>query len=210
MAKINTKSLTDTPIYKLTNGIYRWFTVSLLWLLCSLPLVTVGAATAAALGEFSDPENVDAHPLVREYFKRFARCFAQGTALWLGFLALLVLLVVDVVFYQQFTGSHSWVLVVAALVLGNLLLGYTRFGFFCLAATEKTGLTDLLKRSGRTMLMCLPVWAIMAAMDLVVVTTLIRVPYLVIGILVLPGVYANVHCMLIQKFLKRYETGDEE
>ena len=210
MAKINTKSLTDTPIYKLTNGIYRWFTVSLLWLLCSLPLVTIGAATAAALGEFSDPENNDAHPLVREFFKRFARCFAQGTAVWLGFLVLLMLLVVDVTFYQQFTGSTHWAFPVVALVLGNLLLGYARFAFFCIAATEKTKLTELLKRAGRTLLMCLPMWAIMVGMDLVVVTTLIRVPYLLIGILVLPGVYANVHCMLIQKFLKRYETEDEE
>lgn len=209
MAKINPTSLTDTPAYKLTNGIYRWFVISQLWLLCSLPLVTIGAAGCAALGEFSDPENFYQHKLVRGYFRRFGQCFVQSTLLWLLFAAALGLLILDVTFYQQFTGNTGWGLPVTALVIGNVLLGYTRFGFYRIASGHKVGFGTLLKESGKMMLMCLPMWAVMAAVDMVVLSTLIQIPYLLVLLVVLPGIYANVHCMLIQRFMRRYEPEED-
>lgn len=204
MAKSNSTPLTDTPVYKLTNGICRWFLISLLWLLCSLPLVTAGAAACAALGEFSNPENTQQHKLIRDYFRRFGRCFSLATRLWLLALALLALLVLDVTFYQQFTGSTGWTLPVAALILGNLILGFLRFGFYEIAVGHKMGFKVLLKRAGETMLLCLPVWAIMTGMDLAVFSPLVRMPYFWFLAVLLPGLYANVHCMLIQRFLRRY------
>lgn len=201
--------LTDTPAYKLTNGIYRWFMVSILWLLCSLPVFTIGAATCAALGEFSDPDNFYSHKLTKDFFHRFARCFVQGTLVWLMFAGLIGLLVVDVTFYQQFTGSTGWVLPVVALVVGNALLGFARFAFFRIVGEEKTGMKHMLKQAGRQMLLCLPVWAIMTGIDLAVVSTLIQMPILMIMLVVLPGLYASVHCKLIQWFMRRYEKEEE-
>ena len=170
--------LTDTPAYKLTNAIYRWFLVSLLWLLCSLPIITMGAASAAAMGEFSDPENYYGHKLVRDFFCRFRSCFVRSTLLWIGFLLLLLLLVLDISFYQQFTGNTGRLLPALAVVLGNGLLGFVRFGGYAAATGENEGLKALLKQAGKTMLLCLPIWAVMVAMDLAVITTLIRIPYL--------------------------------
>ena len=210
MAKNNPTPLTDTPAYKLTNGIYRWFVVTLLWILCSLPVITVGAATCAALGEFSDPENYYSHKLVKDYFRRFGSCFAQGTILWTAFLLLTGLLVLDVTFYQQLTNGPGWGMTVAMLVLGNCLLGYVRFGFYQIAAEERVPFPRMLKQAGRKMLMCLPAWAIMAAVDLIVLSTLIRIPYLLVLLAVLPGIYANVHCLLIRMFMKRYEPDEDE
>lgn len=210
MAKINPTPLTDTPAYKLTNGLYRWFTVSLLWLLCSLPIVTIGAATCAAVGEFSDPENYYSHKLVRDFFHRFGRCFVQGTILWIGFLVLAGLLVLDVTFYQQYTGSSGWGMPVVALVIGNLLLGFMRFGFFQIASKDRVSLPQMLKLAAGMMVMCLPAWAIMTAVDLAVVSTLMQIPYLLFLLVLLPGIYANVHCMLIQKFMRRYEPAENE
>lgn len=209
MAKINTP-LTDTPAYKLTNGIYRWLIISLLWLLCSIPVVTVGAATCAALSEFADPEHFYQHKLVREYFRRLRQYFVQGTLMWGLLVAALGLLFVDVTFYQQFIGNPGWGIAVAALVIGNLLLCFARFGFYRIATEEAVGFGLLLKQSGKMMLMCLPMWAVMAAIDMVVVSTLIQIPYLLVVVVLLPGLYANVHCMLIQRFMRRYEVDEDE
>ena len=208
MAK-NNRVLTDTPAYKLTNGIYRWLVISLLWLLCSIPVVTVGAATCAALGEFADPDNFYQHKLVRGFFRRFAQCFVQGTLLWVLLLVALGLLFVDVTFYQQFSGNSGWGATVTALVIGNLLLCYARFGFFRIATEEPVSFGQLLKQSVKMLLMCLPMWAVMAAIDMVVISTLIRIPYFLIVLVLLPGLYANVHCMLIQRFMRRYETDED-
>lgn len=207
MAK-NPRPLTDTPAYKLTNGIYRWFMTSLLWLLCSLPLITVGAATCAALGEFADPENYDSHKLTKDFFRRFGRCFVPGTILWAAVLLLAGLLVLDVTFYQQYIGGGFW-MTVAALVLGIVLLGFARFGFYRIAAGEKAPFLRILREAAVTMVLCLPAWAIMTAVDLVVVSSLIGMPYLLFLVVVLPGLYANIHCMLIQRFLRRYEQPEE-
>lgn len=208
MAKNNATPLTDTPAYKLTNAIYRWFAVSMLWLLCSLPLVTMGAASAAAIGEFSDPENYYGHKLVRDFFRRFRLCFLRSTGLWLLFLLLTGLLVLDITFYQQLTGSTGWVLPALAAVLVNLLLGYVRFGCYTAAVTENTGMKTLLKQAGKTLLLCLPMWAVMVGMDLAVTVTLVRIPYLLFLLVLLPGLYADIHCKLIQMFLRRYEPDE--
>lgn len=206
MAKNQRTSLTDTPAYKLTNAIYRWFAVSVLWALCSVPIVTMGAASAAAIGEFSDPENYYGHKLTRDYFRRFRACFFRATALWVMFLLLGGLLALDVSFYRQFTGSTGWVLPAVAAMLGNLLLGVVRFGYFTVVTAEPCGFGALLKQSGKTMLLCLPIWAVMVAIDLVVITTLLRIPYLLFLLVLLPGLYADIHCKLIQMFLRRYES----
>ena len=201
----NQTPLTDTPAYKLTNAIYRWFAVSMLWLLCSLPVITIGAATAAAMGEFSDPENYYGHKLVKDFFCRFGRCFLRATGLWLLLAALAGLLVLDITFYQQLTGSSGRILPVLAVILGNLLVGFFRFGCYVAATDGEIRLGVLLKKAGKTMLLCLPIWAAMVGVDLAVVTTMIQVPYLMIVLILLPGLFADIHCKLIRMFLRRYE-----
>lgn len=209
MTKNQSASFTDTPLYKLTNAIYRWFAVSMLWVLCSIPLITIGAATASAMGEFSDPENCEGHGLVRDYFRRFHSCFFRGTALWVLFVLLIGLLVLDLSFYRQLTGSTGWVLPGAAGILGNLLLCFFRFCCFTAAHGRTGGFRALLRQGGRTMLLCLPVCALMVAMDLVGVTTMVKIPCLLVMLLVLPGFYADMHCRLIQMFLRRYESEEK-
>lgn len=198
-------ALTDTPLYRITSSISRWFAVSLLWLLCSLPIVTMGAATAAAMEASRDPEGGSPQGLVKGYFCSFRRHFFRATGLWLLTLAALALLVLDAVFYWQMMKSLPWLLPAAAVILGNLMLGFFRFGCFAMVSRESTGWKPFLKQTAGTMVLCLPVWAVMVALDLVVVTTLTRIPYLLVGILILPGLYANLHCRLIQAFLQRYE-----
>lgn len=198
-------SLADSPAYKISNGVYRWLMVSLLWLLCSLPIVTVGAATVAGLGEFSDPENREAHPLVRDFFRRFRESLGCGTALWLSFLVLAALLVVDVTFYQQLSGSQGMWMPLAALVLGMVLLGLLRFSLSCVSRDPELTLKKALGAGFRTMVLCLPMWAMMVVMDLVVLTMLVQFPYLLVVLLLLPGIYCNVHAMLIRKGLARYD-----
>lgn len=207
MAKTTTP-LTDTPAYKLTNAVYRWFVISLLWFFCSLPLITIGAASSAAMGEFSDPENHYGHKLVRDYFRRFRDCFLRATGLWLLFLILLGLLMLDISFYQQLAGSTGWFLPAVAVILGNLLLGFVRFGCFAAVTGENCGFWGFLKHTGKMMLLCLPIWAVMVAIDLAAVTTLVRIPYLLFLLVLLPGLYADLHCKLIRIFLQRYASED--
>lgn len=61
--------------------------ISLLWLICSLPIVTMGAATTAVfqytLHQVRDEEGY----VWNGFFKAFKQNFRQATVLWLGILA---------------------------------------------------------------------------------------------------------------------------
>lgn len=206
MAENPRTPLTDTTIYRVTNSISRWFAVSMLWLLCSLPIVTMGAATTAAMSAFLKPEGGSLQDLVRGYFCSFRKWFSQATALWLLTLAALALLALDAAFYRQMMKGLPWLLPAAAVILGNLLLGLFRFGCFVMVSRERTGLKALLTQAAGMMVLCLPVWAVMVALDMAVVATLMRIPYLWVCLVILPGLYANMHCGLTQSFLRRFET----
>lgn len=97
MAQIFPKNLADTPLYRLTAALSRWFMVSILWLVCSLPIVTLGAATKASLAVFT-PEECAQTGTTQKFFRAFRDGFGRATVLWLLTLALMVLLGLDVLF----------------------------------------------------------------------------------------------------------------
>lgn len=72
---------------KLKKVLKLWL-VNILWVLCSLPVVTVGASTAAAfyvtlkLVDAHDSESLAQIPVFRLFFKGFKDNFKQGTVMW--------------------------------------------------------------------------------------------------------------------------------
>lgn len=70
--------------------------ISLLWLVCSLPLVTIGAATTAVF-QFTLHQVRDEEGYVwKSFFRAFKQNFRQATVLWLGGLAAGIFLVADI------------------------------------------------------------------------------------------------------------------
>lgn len=201
MAQIFPKNLADTPLYRLTAALSRWFVVSILWLVCSLPIVTLGAATKASLAVFTLEECAQTGT-TQKFFRAFRDGFGRVTVLWLLTLALMVLLGLDVLFYRHLSGGSGAVLTGIVLLLGNLLLNFFRFGCFCAAETP-VGFGTLLRKAGLTMLGCLPVVSIFAAMDLFLFVTLVNIPYLLFLIVILPGLLAYAHSRLIRGFRDR-------
>lgn len=57
--------------------------ISLLWLICSLPLVTMGAATAAVFQFTLHQVNDEEGYVIKSFFKAFRQNFRQATILWL-------------------------------------------------------------------------------------------------------------------------------
>lgn len=70
--------------------------ISILWLVCSLPIVTMGAATTAVF-QFTLYQVRDEEGYVwKSFFKAFRQNFRQATILWLGGLAVGAFLLADV------------------------------------------------------------------------------------------------------------------
>ena len=76
----------DSPYSKLMTKLFDACLLNLLWLLCSIPIFTIGPATQAMYYvALKDAEGEDGY-VIRRYFKAFRRCFWQSAAI--GFIAL--------------------------------------------------------------------------------------------------------------------------
>ncbi|MDO5141521.1 MAG: DUF624 domain-containing protein [Eubacteriales bacterium] len=200
MAKQSGSFDTDRPIYKIPHTIYRVVLTGALWLVCSLPVFTAGAACCAALAEFTDRANDGPHKLTAGFFQSFRRCFRRATVIWCGALAALALLALDLAFYQQLPiGSTAARRVVLTLlcILADLVVGISRFAFHALAVGEDGRWQDTLRRAAGRTLAFLPVWACMLLMDLALFVFFISTPYFLFLLPLLPGVLALVHSRLL-------------
>jgi len=85
----------DSKFMQFVDRLTDVFLLNLLWLVCSLPLVTLGAATAAVsratLALVADEDE----PVVRLFFRAFRANFWRATRLWLVQAAALYALWID-------------------------------------------------------------------------------------------------------------------
>ena len=109
------------------NGFFRfmalvgdWVAVSVLWLVCCVPVVTAGASTLALFAVANKMAAGQDYFVRKDFCKAFKRDLRQATAAWLPMLGILVLLVLDGWFGGRIPapwgGLLRGVAVVAALV----------------------------------------------------------------------------------------------
>lgn len=86
----------DSKFFVFCSRLSELVVLNLLWLICCLPLVTIGASTTALLSSlyaWRAQEPCGA----RVFFSHFRRHFGKATALWLAMAAFAVMLVLDYV-----------------------------------------------------------------------------------------------------------------
>lgn len=72
-----------------------WVVLSVLWLVCCIPVVTAGASTLALFAVANKMAAGQDYFVRRDFFKAFRRDFRQATLTWLPMLVVAVLLVLD-------------------------------------------------------------------------------------------------------------------
>lgn len=96
----------DGPLMGLLSDLADLVVLNLLWLLCSLPVVTAGAATAALYRCTLNMVRGRGARGWRAYFAAFQENFFQGTLTWLILLTALAVLGADVWLLSQ--GALPW------------------------------------------------------------------------------------------------------
>ncbi|MDO4295732.1 MAG: DUF624 domain-containing protein [bacterium] len=95
----------DNPLWRFMGKLADLMLLNLLWILCSIPIVTMGASTTAVyyvtLKLVKDEEGYTA----RSFFKSFKENFKQSTIMWLIILVVCVILGVDLRLYISAMGS---------------------------------------------------------------------------------------------------------
>ncbi len=95
----------DSKIAAAITAVIDIITAGLLWLLCSLPLLTLGAASAALYYSVVKCIRHERGRLVKSFFAAFRRDFKTATLLWMIFLAAALVLTADVYAFGRMGGS---------------------------------------------------------------------------------------------------------
>lgn len=88
----------NLEVYRQFGG---FFLLSCLWYLCCLPVVTAGAATTALYYVTLKMARGQEGQLIPAFFHSFKQNLKQATALWVGYLAVGILLVLDLAICLQ-------------------------------------------------------------------------------------------------------------
>ena len=122
----------DSPIMRFLADLADLVLLNLFWILCSLPILTAGAATAALYRCTLNMVQAENHWNARTFFAAFRENFLKATGLWLILLAALALLAADGwLFWQNGLLLRLWGLIP---FLGGLVWLFAQALAFALTA----------------------------------------------------------------------------
>lgn len=180
--------------------------LSCLWLIFSIPMVTVGAASAAMYDCCARCIKDGDRALFSRFFRTFRRELLKSipsTLLWAAILGLLFFLI------RSFTGSAAGTDI-------NLVLAYAMVVFLAVAVGIASWVFPLLSRftfdfaslnmtAIRLALAHLPRTMVLGAVNIAAGWLCLR---LLMPVMVVPGIAALLSAYLLEPVFKPYETGD--
>lgn len=89
----------DNPVLDYMNTVVQFIALNLVYLICCLPVVTIGPATAALYQVTLREARREHGYLIRKFFQHMKEMFVQGMATFLFFAALLSVAVYALVFW---------------------------------------------------------------------------------------------------------------
>ncbi len=101
----------DGGLYKFMQSLATVFKLNMLWLLCSLPIVTMGAATIAAYDVTLKMVDDEEGYVGRQFFKAFKANLKRGIPMGLLFLFCIYVVWLDFSLFEQLEGNPMILLI---------------------------------------------------------------------------------------------------
>ncbi len=171
-----------------------------LWLLCSLPIVTIGASTTALYSVTLKIASDEESNITKQFFDNFKRDFKQATRLWLIALVVGIILVGDLYIVNQLrshmsgTGAVLWTLMLAILIVASIVYAIILIYVFPLTAYFENTDFNMIKNSFligiRYLFTTILIFAIHLAMF-----------YLIVNIFTPLAIFGEGLCALLSSYL---------
>ncbi len=125
---MNAKMNADNPFFRFMSLLGDLLLLSLVWLICSLPIVTAGASTLALFAVAHKLARKDKTcRILRDFFRAFRRDLKQATTLWLPLLLVAALLIFD--FFYARDMAQPWNGLLTAGSVAGLLVWIAALGW---------------------------------------------------------------------------------
>lgn len=192
----------ENPVWVFMGKLVDMLILSGLWVICSLPVVTAGASTAALYYVTLKLANNEEGYTVRSFFRAFRENLIPGIPFGLGAIAVGIFLGCDIYMYSQMDGQMGVVLLWSVIIL-TVLFAMTAVWLFPLTARCRTDWKHLLvmafvmsvRNFGWTLLM------LVSAVCLFAIGLFVTAPLLVIAI----GGTAYIHSKILNMLWKQYD-----
>ena len=122
-------NLLDNPIMSAIGRVADFIILNLLWVVCSIPIITIGASTTALYTVMLKVVKNEEGYIVRGFLNAFKENFKQSTLLWLVFLVLDAICVVDILAHRVMPHRAAGMLQILFLIAGALLVCGSVYAF---------------------------------------------------------------------------------
>lgn len=196
----------DNLFSRFMNVLFDIICIGVLWVVCSIPLVTLGAAATAAYYAIAKSVRYKTGYGYREFFHSFKENFRQTASLSVIFLFLFLILGVDI-YYVWINDNrvNSGIFMVLLFIL-FLVSGIVLYACPLLSRFEKRNL-ELIKMAGVVMFRYLPITVICLSVFGAVVTGIYLMPW---AVFILPGVYLYIFSFPMERILRKLMPAAEE
>ena len=174
----------DNGVTRFLGKVADFMFLNLLWIVCSIPIITIGASTTAMYSVMLKLVKNEEGYIVKGFLKAFKENFRQSTLMWLLYLVFGIVIVVDFMLLRMMSPSIRTVMQVFLIFMTILLISMGIYGF-ALQARYETRIKNTLKNALILTVAKMPYTLLMLVITVVpVVVTFLTVRTLMLGFLV--------------------------
>ena len=204
----------DNPIMRGMGRLADFIILNLLWVVCSIPIITIGASTTALNTVMLKLVKNEEGYIAKGFLKAFKENFKQSTIMWIIFLLISIVFVVDFVSIKLMSDEIGGILQILFLFMGALLAAWMVYAFALQARFVNT-VKNTLKNAMFLVFAKLPFTVLIVLLTVgPVLVTFLTVRTLVIGVMVwfFAGVslVAWLNSYLLRFVFKKLEEGGEQ
>lgn len=200
----------DSLFSRFMNVLFDILFTGILWLLCCIPVVTMGASTTAAYYTMSKVVRHKTGYVHKEFFHSFRSNFKQSTQMGLAFLLIMGVVAVDIWYVWVNDSKLNSALFMVLLLIAFLVMAVITYYFPLLSRFDKRNV-EMLKLSAIVAFRYLPLTICILIVFMISVIGIYLMPW---AVLVIPGIYLYLLSFpmeyILRKLMPAVEEGSEE
>ena len=122
-------NINDNIVVRALGKIFDLMCLNILWLVCSIPVITVGASTTALYTVVLKMVKNEEGYILKDFLKAFKSNFKQSTIAWIMILMIGIICWVDQQIVSQIAEPMGMMMNVAVFIVGFIVLAVTIYIF---------------------------------------------------------------------------------
>lgn len=198
----------ESPIMNFTDKIAEVLIAGFLWLLCSVPVITIGPATAALYYVVVKVVRRNRGTVVSSFFHSLKDNLKQGIVITVIYLLYIVILAayISIIKLSSSFAQYPYIFIVGGMILAAPLI-FTLPYIFPVISRFRAGIGKQFEYALHMSVRFFPITIVLDMMLIVLAFFIYLFPFF---LLIIPGFYIFISSLFIEKILKKYMKSERE